>query len=281
MRDEGLERAIKAAGGISALARALGVAQPSISTWTRVPAERVLSVESLTAVPRQVLRPDLYPVNENAPADDAVEAARGRMYLLLANLLMAPPQERTLTEIGRLAGDEATPLGAALAELAAAARGHDADAVAAEHFNLFVGVGRAELVPYASYYRTGFLYERPLVKVREDLTVLGVAADETVSEPEDSIGFLCAVMAGMAQKRFEAPDSFEARFFGRHLAPWAETFFSDLEAAEGARFYRPLGCLGRIFIALEREAFALETGNDERGAGREDLLEDSYDRQAS
>src|SRR5215470_10779408 len=60
MRDPGLSEAIRAAGGVSELARQLGISQPSVSNWLRVPAERVVSVESATGVHRAVLRPDLY-----------------------------------------------------------------------------------------------------------------------------------------------------------------------------------------------------------------------------
>src|SRR6202051_2924863 len=65
MRDAGLEQAIKAAGGVASLARAIGIAQPSVSAWSRIPAERVLAVEALTRVHRFILRPDLY----RAPED--------------------------------------------------------------------------------------------------------------------------------------------------------------------------------------------------------------------
>ena len=64
MRDAGLELAIKAAGGVGSLARGLGIAQPSVSAWSRIPAERVLAVEALTQVERFVLRPDLYGASE-------------------------------------------------------------------------------------------------------------------------------------------------------------------------------------------------------------------------
>src|SRR5947209_17700278 len=60
MRDAGLEQAITAAGGVASLARAIGIAQPSVSAWSRIPAERVLAVESLTRLHRFILRPDLY-----------------------------------------------------------------------------------------------------------------------------------------------------------------------------------------------------------------------------
>jgi DNA-binding transcriptional regulator YdaS (Cro superfamily) len=60
MRDPGLEIAIKAAGGVASLARGIGIAQPSVSAWSRIPAKRVLAVEALTQVDRYILRPDLY-----------------------------------------------------------------------------------------------------------------------------------------------------------------------------------------------------------------------------
>jgi DNA-binding transcriptional regulator YdaS (Cro superfamily) len=64
MRDAGLEQAIRAAGGVASLARAIGIAQPSVSAWSRIPAERVLAVEAFTRVERSVLRPDLYGSSE-------------------------------------------------------------------------------------------------------------------------------------------------------------------------------------------------------------------------
>jgi molybdopterin-guanine dinucleotide biosynthesis adapter protein len=60
MREPGLSEAIRAAGGVGALARKLGISQPSVSNWSRVPAERVTAVEAVTGVGRAVLRPDLY-----------------------------------------------------------------------------------------------------------------------------------------------------------------------------------------------------------------------------
>lgn len=257
MRDQGLQHAIKAVGGISALARRLGVAQPSISTWSRVPAERVLAVESVSAVPRHILRPDLYP-DDAAPAPlDGVDDARMRLYLLLSHLVMKVPEERVLIDIKRLEGDD-TPLGRAIAAVAAASDVPGAARIAREHFDLFIGVGRGELLPYASYYRTGFLYERPLVLVRADMKRLGMTRGEGLSEPEDHIGFLLEIMAGLIGKRFAAEAGEEAQFFTRHLAPWAEPFFTDLMKAEAARFYRAVGALGLEFMRIEREAFAFD-----------------------
>jgi TorA maturation chaperone TorD len=260
-RDLGLEEAIRAVGGIGALARALGIAQPSVSNWRRIPAERVLAVEGLTGVRRSVLRPDLYPDEREsgAAADDDVDAARSREYALLASLLLRAPDAEMLTRLARLQGTP-TPLGLAHMALAEAADTASAEAVRHEFFNLFIGVGRGELLPYASYYLTGFLHDRPLARLREDLARLGLARAESNPEPEDHIGTLCEVMSGFAGGEFEGLGGEESGFFARHLAPWAPRFFADLETAKSARFYRPVAAIGRMFLDIEMEGFALESG---------------------
>jgi TorA maturation chaperone TorD len=258
MRDAGLQEAIRAVGGISALSRLLGIAQPSVSIWTRVPAERVLAVESATSVPRHVLRPDIYPTEDGAVAIDPIDEARSRLYLLLSHFLLKVPDERVLIDLRRLEGDD-TALGQALVAVANAADVPGADRIAREHFDLFIGVGRGELLPYASYYLTGFLYERPLVRIRQDMRRIGVERGDGMSEPEDHIGFLLETMAGLITRRFTAEPDEQKRFFTRHIEPWAERFFADLAKAEAAQFYRYIGQLGLEFIRIEREAFALDT----------------------
>jgi TorA maturation chaperone TorD/DNA-binding transcriptional regulator YdaS (Cro superfamily) len=258
MRDAGLQQAIQAAGGISALAKLLHVAQPSISIWSRVPAERVLAVEAVTSVARSVLRPDLYPDEAGVePSIDAVDEARARLYLLLGNLILNVPDEDSLIALHQVEGDESA-LGQALTALSEAADVRRIEAVTREHFNLFVGVGRGELLPFSSYYLTGFLYERPLVRMRQDLRRLGLERDASHHEPEDHIGFILEVMAGIVARRFAAEPGEEKRFFLRHIQPWAATFFADLEKAESADFYKPVARLGAEFIRIEREAFALD-----------------------
>jgi TorA maturation chaperone TorD len=251
MADSGLAEAIRSAGGVTELARRIGVAQPSISNWSRVPAERVLSVEAATGVAREILRPDLY----DAPIDE-VEAARAHEYSLLATLLAHSPDATLLARIARLHGDR-TPLGAAHAALAKAAAATNAGAVEREFFDLFIGVGRGELLPYGSYYLTGFLNERPLARLRADLAALGIERAEDRHEPEDHAATLCEIMAGMIDRRFPASDEQQRRFFDKHLAPWIGRFFADLATVEGSSFYRPLGAVGRLFIDIETEAMTL------------------------
>jgi TorA maturation chaperone TorD len=255
-RDPGLEEAVRIAGGIGALARGLGITQPSVSTWRQIPAARVIEIEALTGISRTVLRPDLY--QAQAGDGDDIEAARALQYALLASLLLRSPDADFLTRLSRLRGDPETPLGAAHVALAQAAASTTARAAKREYFDLFLGVGRGELVPYASYYLTGFLNERPLARLRQDMKRFGIERVEGHGDPEDHLGTLCEIMSGFAASRFEAPPGAQDDFFARHLAPWAGRFFADLEKAATAKFYRPVGMLGRVFIDIETEGFAME-----------------------
>lgn len=196
---------------------------------------------------------------------DDVDGWRAQHYDLLAALLGRAPTGGLLAQIARLAGD-GSRMGEAYAELAAAARGADAARVERAFFRLFIGVGRGELVPYGSYYLTGFLNERPLARVREDLDRLGIERSDAMSEPEDHIAILLETMAGLASGRFDTPPGSERAFFARHLEPWASRFFADLArsddprggADDGVRFYRAVGALGRAYIEIESQAYALD-----------------------
>lgn len=187
------------------------------------------------------------------------ERARAQMYQLLGVLLSSPPSSELLRGIASLQGDETT-LGSASRTLAALAeRTSPADANR-EYNNLFIGVGRGELLPYASYYLTGFLNEKPLADLRGDLKARGIRTSDDVKEPEDHIGTLCEIMAGIITGEFECDSDLASQksFFDAHLAKWAALFFTDLEKAQTAVFYAPVGSLGRAFMAVEAEAFALQ-----------------------
>jgi len=250
MRDPGLSEAIRAAGGVSELARQIGISQPSVSNWIRVPAERVVSVETTTGVDRAVLRPDLY---GSAEVDD-VDTARAQEYALLAGLLMRAPDASLLSKLSALRGD-ASPLGLAHAALAEAAERTTVEKIEREYFELFIGLGRGELMPYGSYYLTGFLHERPLARLREDLSRIGIVRAEGIVEPEDHVGILCEIMSGLASRRLPAPSGSDRLIFEKHMAPWIGRFFTDMENAAAADFYRRLGTLGRVYIEIETEAF--------------------------
>ena len=189
-------------------------------------------------------------------AMDDVDKARMEEYALLAALLRQPPDGVLLKALTGIRGDS-TPLGTAHAALAGAAEETDPERLEREFFDLFLGVGRGELLPYGSYYLTGFLNERPLARLREDLRMLGVSRTEDQVEPEDHAAILCEIMAGLAGGSLAAAPNVQKRFFEKHLAPWIGRFFTDLEQVKGSDFYRRVGTVGRLFVEIETEAFAL------------------------
>jgi TorA maturation chaperone TorD len=191
------------------------------------------------------------------------ELFRAQLYSLLSRLLAAAPDAALLAALGRISGD-ASELGKAFAALARGAAAVSAADAAAEYQDLFIGIGRGELVPYGSYYLTGFLHEKPLAELRDALAGLGVVRVPEVKEPEDHIAALCEVMAGLIEGAFgdPAPLTVQRRLFERHIAPWAARFFADLEAARTADFYRAVGRIGRLFVGIETTAFAMTPGDE-------------------
>jgi TorA maturation chaperone TorD len=185
-----------------------------------------------------------------------LDLARARYWQLLGLLLRGAPDDRCLGIIASLEGDS-SPLGRAVAELAATARSADPAAIEREYHHLFIGVGRGEFLPYASYYRTGFLHEKPLASLRADLARLGIERTPGQSDPEDHIACLAEVMAGLIAGEFAVDRSEQAHFFTRHLQPWAGRFFADLEATDAAAFYRPVGTIGRYLVDIEATAYTL------------------------
>jgi TorA maturation chaperone TorD len=189
---------------------------------------------------------------------DALDYARAQEYTLLATLLSRAPDSDLIARLAQLQGD-ATPLGMAHSALAEAAARVGADRAAQEYFDLFVGLGRGELLPYASYYLTGFVQGRPLARLRETLQSIGIERADGQAEPEDHAGIVFEIMAGLAGRGIAVPPGGEHDFFRNHVEPWIGRFLADLEQARAADFYARVGALGRTFMAIESEAFAFPT----------------------
>ncbi len=185
------------------------------------------------------------------------DRARGNVYALLGNLLAGPPEAATLQMLRGIApeADDESLLAAAWQMLAVAASRTDHESLRDEYDALFIGVGRGELVPYGSWYLTGFLMEQPLAQLRGDLRELGIERQAGVHEPEDHAAALCDTMALLITADEPAPLDQQHGFFARHLEPWIPRFFRDLQQAESARFYRAVGQLGELFIGVEAQAF--------------------------
>jgi TorA maturation chaperone TorD len=190
----------------------------------------------------------------NASAPGLDEPLRVNAWSLLGRLLASPPDEQVLELLAgadgaAIAGDNL--LGAAWDLLAKAAAKASPAELEDEYQDLFIGVGRGELMPYGSWYLTGFLMEQPLARLRGELAALGFARRDGVKEPEDHAAALCDVMAMISTGEDAASLDVQTGFFSRHIAPWMGRFFRDMQQAPSARFYRAVGQLGEQFVALE------------------------------
>jgi TorA maturation chaperone TorD len=256
VRDGCLDHVIDAAGGRAQPGPTEALTAAQEAGRNELPPQRaVAGVSGICASPQSAN----YNYREFPSSDGAaetVELARAQEYALLAALLYAAPSQVFLDQLAQLRGD-ATPLGLLHEDLAEAASRTVAATVEREYFELFVGVGRGELLPYASYYLTGFLNERPLSRLRAELTTLGIERVESNCEPEDHAATLCDIMAGLADGRFPASTDAQRAFFEKHVAPWMAHMFADVENAASAKFYRAVGALGRTFLEIEAEALTL------------------------
>ncbi|NOC82091.1 molecular chaperone TorD [Ruegeria sp. HKCCD6228] len=191
----------------------------------------------------------------------AEDRLRADFYNFLGLLLAGPPDQMLLDQMASLSGDD-TDLGQAIQAMARVAKVTKPAAAEREFNALFIGLGRGELLPYASFYLTGFLNEKPLAQLRNDMAVRGITRAQNVFEPEDNIASLMEMMAGMIVGRFGSPASLEDQkaFWSKHIGPWAAHFYSDLEAAENSVLYASVGTAGRVFMEIEREAFRMTAG---------------------
>lgn len=198
-------------------------------------------------------------VEMTSPPVAPEDQVRASLYSLLGNLLLEVPDQTTLERLAALVADDGD-IGLAVGTLSQIAKSMNPASVEREFNVLFIGVGRGEILPYASYYLTGFLHEKPLADLRAKMRSLGIQRKQGISEPEDHLGALCEMMAGMITGTFGQPLSVQVQkeFFNAHIAPWAAHCFSDLEKAENALLYAPVGSLGRLLVEIEQESFRIE-----------------------
>jgi TorA maturation chaperone TorD len=185
---------------------------------------------------------------------------RASAYALLAALLRAAPDQALLDYVGGLsaeAADEADALAVAMSALASAARDQDVAQLEFEYNDLFIGVGRGEIVPFGSWYLTGFLMEQPLSDLRDHLRDLGFERNEDTHEPEDHVAAIFEVFSVMIGDAFSL--SRQQEFFKMHMQPWLERFFADLGQAKSAEFYRPVAQFGVAFLDLESAYLSLRS----------------------
>ena len=190
------------------------------------------------------------------------EIARAEVYGLLAQLYQAPPAPELIANL-RVAATEAPVAGAFLEEpfrqLVGAARACSDAAVADEFEALFGGVGKPEVWAYGSHYLSGFLNDKPLVRLRSDLAALGLGRDESRAETEDHIAYLCEVMRYLIAGDDVAVANLtqQQRFFAAHLQPWVERLCEAIAAQPRAEFYRAVALFTHAFMNVEAQGFDL------------------------
>lgn len=204
-------------------------------------------------------------VRDNLAVDNSADAvrseeelARQALYVFLTRALAGPLTADTVRSLAPFAS-AGSDFGQAAQTLQECLETSDDAKLEREYHDLFIGVGRGELLPYASYYLTGFLNEKPLAELRSDMARLGFTRPQDVKEPEDHIASLCDIMShlieGTALGEFDIYD--QDLFFSTHLKPWAEKFFADLESAKTADTYRIVGRIGHLFMTVEEQGFGM------------------------
>ena len=191
---------------------------------------------------------------------EAEQLYRASAYGLIAALLRVAPDQHMLdhlTGLSRGVAAEGDDLLLAMSTLALSADLHTPASIDDEFHELFIGLGKGEIVPYGSWYMTGFLMEKPLSDLRDDLATLGYVRNSSVVEPEDHVAALCEVISMMISEGIDI--SIQRKFFQSHMTDWMSRFFSDLSEARSAIFYKSVGRFGAAFIAFEKEYFSMQS----------------------
>lgn len=194
-------------------------------------------------------------VAEGAHSAPDTERLRANTYSLLGALLAAPPAEPLIQLLKQITPNQVSggdALASAWEVLRLAGERARVASLDDEYHALFVGIGRGELVPYGSWYMTGFLMDQPLAVLRRDLAELGFERQEDIKEPEDHVAALLETM-GLMIGDGDTSVEVQRRFFQSHMGPWMKTFFLDLQKATAARFYRAVGQFGEQFIEFEHK----------------------------
>ena len=190
---------------------------------------------------------------------DSEDQLRADMYSFLASLLRKEPSAELVKQITILESDDSL-IGKSIKTLSKLASSLDLPTIRDEYVRIFIGVGRGEILPFASYYLTGFLKDKPLAKLRNDMKEIGIQIQDNVKEPEDHIASLFDIMSGLILGTFSKKFSIgeQRNFFNKHLATWADLLMRDIESSKIAVFYSPVGTIGREFLEIERSSFKMD-----------------------
>jgi TorA maturation chaperone TorD len=196
---------------------------------------------------------------ESPRAIDVIDQARADYYALLSHLFYQAPDARLLHAIV-VADPPEGELAASWKALAAAAAVVPEDAVREEYDALFIGVGKAPLMLYGSYFLAGFMMEKPLAELRTDLAELGFTRAPNVREPEDHLAALCDVMRALILGDVERPPAkidAQQQFYRNHIDSWVFRCMSEISAYHQINFYKRVADFAQAFFAIETEAMKM------------------------
>ena len=192
------------------------------------------------------------------------DRARANFYAVLAALYGDAPSGPLLQAIGSaepLPEAEAGTFPLAWNRLVDACRAMDADAAQQEYWDLFVGTGKCEVNLHASHWQAGYMMEKPLVQLRDDLARLGLGRKSDSVMLEDHLAALCETMRLLVEgggERRPAALADQKSFFERHLDSWIGDLCTALKQSPLANFYRPVGEFTELFMAIERDSLAID-----------------------
>jgi TorA maturation chaperone TorD len=206
------------------------------------------------------MSPDLNLSTSSHALDE--ETARAEIYGLLSLLFYAPPSEALLGQL-QVAVTEAPDAGAFLEEpwreLVASARSLSQAQIADEYNRLFGGVGKPEVYLFGSHYLSGFLNEKPLVRLRDDLAELGLGRSEDMSETEDHVANVFEVMRFLIAGDDVAVSNLtrQQAFLNQHVQSWLPALCQVLQSQPRAVFYARVAAFTEAFVSVESQGFDL------------------------
>jgi len=189
------------------------------------------------------------------------EAARANLYGLIARLFYAPPDAQLISELLRAPAiqeedTKAGGLGAAWREMIEACASAFPAVLEAEHTELFIGTGKADVTPYLSHYVVRSAADNPLVALRQQLSAWGIARREGVPEYEDHVSGICETMRFVIAVQQRTPEE-QREYFERFVYRGAAAFCDAVSASNKARFYRLVARFTRAFLEVEKTAFEM------------------------
>jgi TorA maturation chaperone TorD len=207
-------------------------------------------------------RPAITPaeIGESPPLTEE-DRARADLYAVLARLFYSAPDRAFLDTLARhegLFGADDLPLGEAWNALVRAARAGDPDSLSADYDRVFVGVGKAEITLYCSYYLAAAGRDRIVVALRDELRDLGLGRTGETHEPEDHLAVLCEVMRHLVSLGSDNHAiGRQKQFFVRYISHAYMPLTDAIRDRDAPDLYRRAARVMRTFFDIESQSFEM------------------------